>query len=98
MHASQTLPMIGNLIIPSSEKLPFVFLHGILLSVFMGRRTLAFEPVPPPVGGFWIGDGIITLSLKYSDTGCRKRNTPFRIFESQPQDNKKAGHKSLTHI
>ena len=69
MHASQTLPMIGNLIIPSSEKLPFVFLHRILLSGLMGRRTLAFGSIRPPVGGFWISGGITTLSYRHSDTG-----------------------------
>ena len=52
MDASQALPVIGNLVIFRSEKLPFVFLHGTLLSDLMGRRTLAFGSIPPPVGGF----------------------------------------------
>ena len=69
MDATQTLPMIGNLIIPSSENLPFIFLHRILLSGLVGRRTLAFGSVAPLVGGFWIGGGITTLTLMYSDTG-----------------------------
>ena len=52
MHASQTFFVIGNPVVLCSEKLPFIFLHGTLLSVFMGRRTLAFGSFPPPVGGF----------------------------------------------
>ena len=62
MNASQALSVIGNPVVLRSEKLPFVFLHGILLSIIMGRRTLAFNAVPPPVGGFWLGGGITTLS------------------------------------
>ena len=90
--------MIRNPVVLCSEKLPFIFLHGTLLSVFMGRRTLAFGSFPPPVGGFWMCSGITTLTLKYSDTGWRRRNTSFCIFELQSQDNKKAGRRSLTHI
>ena len=52
VDASQTLFVIGNPVVFCSEKLPYIFLHGILLSVFMGRRTLAFDSVLPPVGGF----------------------------------------------
>ena len=51
MYASQTLFVIRNPVVLCSEKLPFVFLHGTLLSVFVGRRNLAFGSVPPPVGG-----------------------------------------------
>ena len=69
MDASQTFPVIGNPVVLRSEKLPFVFLHGILLSRLLGRRNLAFNAVPPPVGGFWMGGGITTLSRKLSDTG-----------------------------
>ena len=52
MHTSQALFVIGNPVVLRSEKLPFIILHGTLLSVFMGRRTLAFGSFPPPVGGF----------------------------------------------
>ena len=52
VDASQTLFVIRNPVVLCSEKLPFIFLHGTLLSVFMGRRTLAFGSFPPPVGGF----------------------------------------------
>jgi len=69
MYASQTLLMIGNPIILGTKKLPYIFLHGILLSFFMGRRNTAFSAVPPPVGGFWMGGGITTLAWKLSDTG-----------------------------
>ena len=58
MDASQALFLIGNPVVLCSEKLPFIFLHGTLLSVFMGRRNLAFGSVPPPVGGFWMCSGI----------------------------------------
>ena len=69
VDASQTLFVIRNPVVLCSEKLPFIFLHGTLLSVFMGRRTLAFGSFPPPVGGFWMGGGITTLAWKLSDTG-----------------------------
>ena len=62
MDTPQALFVIGNLVVLRSEKLPFVFLHGIFLSIFMGRRTLAFNVVPPPVGDFGLGGGITTLS------------------------------------
>ena len=62
MNASQALSVIGNPVVLRSEKLPFIFLHGTLLSVFMGRRNPIFKRVPPPVGGFWLGGGITTLS------------------------------------
>ena len=52
VDASQTLFVIGNPVVLRSEKLPFVFLHRILLSTRMGRRTLIFQRVPPSVGGF----------------------------------------------
>ena len=67
--ASQALFVIGNLSILRTEKLPFIFLHRILLSGLLGRRTPAFQPIPPPAGGFWMGSGITTLSRKLSDTG-----------------------------
>lgn len=69
VDASQTLSVIGSPVVFRSEKLPFIFLHGTLLSVFMGRRTPTFGSVPPPVGGFWMGGGITTLAWKLSDTG-----------------------------
>lgn len=81
MYASQTLFVIRNPVVLCSEKLPFIFLHGTLLTVFMGRRTLAFGSFPPPVGGFKIDGGITTLSLRNSDTGRRKRNTSFHNYE-----------------
>ena len=80
MYASQALFVIGNLTILRSEKLPFIFLHHILLSVFMGRRTPAFEPVPPPVGGFWMGGGITYPCTETFGHRLTKRNTSFRIF------------------
>ena len=81
VDASQTLFVIRNPVVLCSEKLPFIFLHGTLLSVFMGRRTPAFGSVPPPVGGFWMSGGITTLSLRNSDTGHRKRNTSFHNYK-----------------
>ena len=90
VDASQTLFATRNPVVLRSKKLPFVFLHGTLLPVFMGRRTPAFGSVPPPAGGFWMSGGITTLSLKYSDTGRRKRNISFRIFELQSQCNEKS--------
>ena len=98
MYASQTLFVIGNPVVFRSEKLPYIFLHGTLLSVFMGRRTLAFGSFPPPVGGFGTSSGITTFSWKLSDTGWQRRNTSFRIFELQSRGSKKAGRRSLTHI
>ena len=69
VDASQTLFVIRNPVVLCSEKLPFIFLHGTLLSGLLGRRKPIFKRVPPPVGGFWMCSGITTLTLKYSGTG-----------------------------